>query len=116
MKVATIIRARPQLIMASVVSNSFRATPSCATEIAVHTGQHYRASISAVFFSELGRAEPEKHLSIGSGTHAQQKGRMLQAGAKDLLAERPNCVLVNGDTNSTLAVDSARVRMIGPVG
>src|SRR5690349_3413584 len=98
MKIVTILGARPQFIKAWAVSDALARAG--ATEVLVHTGQHYDESLSGRFFSELGLAPPAHHLGVGSGSHGQQTGRMLEAVEGALLAERPDWVLVYGDTNS----------------
>lgn len=103
MKLLTVIGARPQFIKASIVSTTLRECGAAIREIVVHTGQHYDPSMSAVFFSELGMKEPDYNLNVGSGLHGEQTGRMLSALEQVLLREQPDCVLVYGDTNSTLA-------------
>lgn len=103
MKIVTILGARPQFIKASVVTAALRDSDAGISEVVVHTGQHYDASMSSIFFTELGMPEPQYHLGIGSGTHGKQTGRMLAAVEEVLITERPDCVLVYGDTNSTLA-------------
>ena len=104
MKIVTIIGARPQFIKASVVSRAIEEDPDGAIkEVLLHTGQHYDENMSKVFFNELGIKEPEYNLAIGSGPHGAQTGRMLGAIEEVLIKEAPDCVLVYGDTNSTLA-------------
>ena len=76
---------------------------SRVTEILVHTGQHYDHKMSQVFFDQLEIPEPNYHLEIGSGSHGDQTGRMLAVIEKVLLEEKPDAVLVYGDTISTLA-------------
>lgn len=100
MKIVTIVGARPQFIKAAAVSRLLRQQ---ATEILVHTGQHYDPNMSAVFFDELEIPAPEYHLGVGSGSHAAQTGEMLVCIEDVLLKETPDWVLVYGDTNSTLA-------------
>jgi len=102
MKVVTIVGARPQFIKAAIVSLRLREQPG-VTEVLVHTGQHYDADMSDVFFEELEIAPPEHSLGIGGGSHATQTARMLEALEPVLLNESPDLVLVYGDTNSTLA-------------
>ncbi|MGH8283363.1 MAG: non-hydrolyzing UDP-N-acetylglucosamine 2-epimerase [Gammaproteobacteria bacterium] len=102
MKILTILGARPQFIKAAAVSRALRQAKSCQ-EILVHTGQHYDYGMSEVFFRELEIQEPAYNLGVGSGNHGIQTGRMLVGIEEVLLKERPDWVLVYGDTNSTLA-------------
>lgn len=113
MKVITIVGARPQFIKAAVVSRILRSTEG--QEILVHTGQHYDQNMSDVFFEELEIAKPDYYLSVGSGSHGLQTGRMLEAIEEVLLKEEPNWVLVYGDTNSTLAGALAAAKLHIPV-
>lgn len=114
MKVLAVVGARPQFIKATAVSRVLRATPGCR-EVLVHTGQHYDYNMSRVFFEELEIPEPDYHLGIGSGSHGEQTGRMLQAIERVVLEEKPDWVLVYGDTNSTLAGALAAVKLHIPV-
>ncbi len=109
MKIATIVGARPQFIKAASVSLALRQTG--ITEVLIHTGQHYDAMMSDVFFQELGLPVPDHHLGIGSGSHGAQTGAMLGAVEAVLMQERPDWVLVYGDTNSTLAGALATAKM-----
>jgi UDP-GlcNAc3NAcA epimerase len=102
MRVVSIVGARPQFIKAAVVSRALRALPGVVERL-VHTGQHYDANMSAVFFDELAIPAPDCDLGIGSGPHGAQTGRMLAAIEDVLVADPPDWVLVYGDTNSTLA-------------
>jgi UDP-GlcNAc3NAcA epimerase len=96
------------------VSRVLRATPGFA-EILVHTGQHYDDNMSEVFFREMEIPPAERNLGIGSGSHGAQTGRMLEALEAAIVAERPDWVLVYGDTNSTLAGTLAAVKLHVPV-
>lgn len=114
MKIVTIVGARPQFIKAAAVSQVMRAVPG-VREVLVHTGQHYDENMSGVFFRELEIPEPDYNLGVGSGSHGEQTGRMLEAIEKVLLKEKPEWVLVYGDTNSTLAGALAAVKLHMPV-
>jgi len=100
MRVVTVVGARPQFVKASVVSRALRVRHE---EVLVHTGQHYDATMSDLFFRELDLPQPDRHLGVGSGSHGEQTGRMLAAVERTLLETKPDLVLVYGDTNSTLA-------------
>ncbi len=112
MKVVSIVGARPQFIKAAAVSRVLR---SAHTEVLLHTGQHYDDDMSAIFFRELEIPEPEYNLGVGSGSHGWQTGQMLTEIEKVLLDERPDWVLVYGDTNSTLAGALAASKLHIPV-
>lgn len=114
MKVLTVLGARPQFIKASVVSAALNAHAGMS-EVVVHTGQHFDANMSDVFFSELGMASPAYQLDIHGGHHGEMTGRMLQAIESVLLQEKPDAVLVYGDTNSTLAGALAAAKLHIPV-
>ena len=101
MKVLTVVGARPQFIKAAPGSQALAAAGH--HEVLVHTGQHYDPLMSDVFFSELGLRAPDHALHVGSAAHGAQTGRMLEAIEQVLLDERPDALLVYGDTNSTLA-------------
>jgi UDP-GlcNAc3NAcA epimerase len=113
MKIVTILGARPQFIKAAPVSQAFQAA-GC-DEFILHTGQHYDAALSQVFFDELGLPSPRANLEVGSGTHAQQTGQMLAGIEAVLIEEKPDWALVYGDTNSTLAGALAAVKLHIPV-
>ncbi len=113
-KIVTVLGARPQLIKASVVSHTIAQTPDL-TEVLVHTGQHFDANMSEVFFAELGMAKPDYFLDIHGGGHGAITGRMLEQVEKVLLTEKPDAVLVYGDTNSTLAGALAAAKLQIPV-
>jgi UDP-GlcNAc3NAcA epimerase len=112
MRVITVIGNRPQFVKAAAVSSRLREQ---GEEITVHTGQHYDAELSQVFFDELRLPPPEHLLGIGGGTNTSQTARML-AALEPLIADtRPDAVLVYGDTNSTLAGALAAVQAGVPV-
>lgn len=114
MRIVTVLGARPQFIKASVVSAQI-ARHSMIDEIVIHTGQHFDTNMSAVFFSELGMADPKYHLGIHGGHHGAMTARMLEGIEQILLDEKPDAVLVYGDTNSTLAGALAAVKLHIPV-
>ncbi|MBL4745120.1 MAG: UDP-N-acetylglucosamine 2-epimerase (non-hydrolyzing) [Flavobacteriaceae bacterium] len=101
-KIVTILGARPQFIKGAVLS---RELAKCATitEVIIHTGQHYDANMSAVFFEEMGIPTPKYHLNINGLSHGAMTGQMLTEIEQVLLLEKPEAVVVFGDTNSTLA-------------
>jgi len=112
--IVTVLGARPQFIKASVVSHAL-AREGGLREVLVHTGQHFDANMSDVFFDELGIAAPAHHLGIHGGPHGAMTGRMLAEVEQVLIDERPDAVLVYGDTNSTLAGALAAVKLHIPV-
>jgi len=113
MRILTVIGARPQFIKAGPVSAALRKLG--VKEVIVHTGQHYDRSMSQVFFDELGLPSPDIHLGIGSGSHGAQTGAMLAALDSVICTHGPDCVLIYGDTNSTLAGALAAVKLHVPV-
>ena len=114
---ATIVGARPQFIKAATVSRVLRQADYVreAEEVLVHTGQHYDENMSKVFFDELDIPPPRYNLEISGGRHGEMTGRMLAAVEDVLLLERPDGVLVYGDTNSTLAGALAAAKLHIPV-
>jgi len=120
-KITTVVGARPQFIKAAAVSraiadhlNQTSGEPVLCERI-VHTGQHYDPGMSQVFFDELRIPPPAVNLEVGSGSHGHQTGRMLERLEEDLLAARPDWVLIYGDTNSTLAGALASAKLHIPV-
>jgi len=113
-KIVTVLGARPQFIKASVVSHAMRQSGQLQ-EVLVHTGQHFDANMSDVFFEELGMNKPDHFLDIHGGGHGAMTGRMLEQVEKVLLAEKSDAVLVYGDTNSTLAGALAAAKLHIPV-
>jgi UDP-GlcNAc3NAcA epimerase len=115
MVIITVIGARPQFIKAAVVSRALLEHRPDLREIIVHTGQHYDANMSDVFFDELNIPRPSHHLGIGGGSHGQNTGRMIEAIESVFLKEKPDLVLVYGDTDSTLAGALSAVKLHIPV-
>lgn len=113
-RIVTVLGARPQFIKASVVSHAMQASGQLH-EVLVHTGQHFDANMSDVFFAELGMRKPDHRLDIHGGGHGAMTGRMLEQVERLLLAEKPDTVLVYGDTNSTLAGALAAAKLHIPV-
>ena len=119
MKIATIIGARPQFIKAGAVHRAIEASNKRRKRIQdiwVHTGQHYDHLMNQVFFKELRLPKPDYHLGVGSGSHAKQTGLMLERIERVLEKEKPDAVIVYGDTNSTLAGALAAAKLNIPVG
>jgi UDP-GlcNAc3NAcA epimerase len=111
-RILTVVGNRPQFIKAAAVSGPLRERHE---EILVHTGQHYDDSLSRVFFTELGLERPDRELAVGGGSNTSQTARMLAALEPLLADERPDAVLVYGDTNSTLAGALAAAQASIPV-
>lgn len=112
-KIVTIVGARPQFIKAATVSRSF--AKNGVHEVLVHTGQHYDADMSDVFFEQMEIPRPAYHLGVGGGRHGAMTGRQLEKIEDVLLAEQPDWLLVYGDTNSTLAGALAAAKLHIPV-
>jgi UDP-GlcNAc3NAcA epimerase len=114
-KIFTVIGARPQFIKAAVVSRALGQLGQDLKEVLVHTGQHYDSNMSDVFFDELDIPRPDHHLGVGGGTHGQNTGRMLEKLEALMQVEKPDWVLVYGDTDSTLAGALAASKLHIPV-
>lgn len=115
-KIVTIIGARPQIIKAAALSRAIKQHYSKSIqEIIVHTGQHYDENMSQVFFTELGIPAPHYNLNAGSGSHGKQTAAMLVGIEEILLNEKPNGIVLYGDTNSTLAGAIAASKIHIPV-
>lgn len=118
MKIVTVVGARPQFIKAAVVSRvigEYIERGENLREVIVHTGQHYDANMSDVFFQEMHIPRPQYNLGLGGGLHGAMTGRMLEGIENILLQEKPDIVLVYGDTNSTLAGALASAKLHIPV-
>lgn len=114
MRILTVVGARPQFIKAATVSRVLRDMPD-VQELLVHTGQHHDANMSDVFFQTMDIPRPAHHLGISGGGHGQMTGRMLEGLERVVLAEKPDWMLVYGDTNSTLAAALAASKLHLPI-
>lgn len=116
MKVMTVVGARPQFVKAAAISRVIGDLFSDEVEeVLVHTGQHFDANMSKVFFEELEIPKPKHNLKISGGSHGEMTGRMLEAIEKVILSEKPDWLLIYGDTNSTLASALAAAKLYVPV-
>ncbi len=113
MRIASVVGARPQFIKAAMVGAALREAGH--VELLIHTGQHFDANMSDVFFEELDLPAPSVNLGVGSGSHADQTAAMLTRIEAYLVAERPDLLMVFGDTNSTLAGSLAAAKLGIPV-
>jgi UDP-N-acetylglucosamine 2-epimerase (non-hydrolysing)/UDP-GlcNAc3NAcA epimerase len=112
MRVLTVVGNRPQFVKAAAVSGHLRER---AAETLVHTGQHYDRELSAVFFDELGLPPPDHRLEVGPGTHAEQTAATMERLEPLAVAERPDAMLVYGDTNATLAAALVAAKLTIPL-
>ncbi|MDR0971885.1 MAG: UDP-N-acetylglucosamine 2-epimerase (non-hydrolyzing) [Bacteroidales bacterium] len=115
-KILTIIGARPQIIKSSAISRAIKTHFSeVFSEVVLHTGQHYDENMSDVFFSELEIPYPKYNLKVGSLSHGEQTAKMIEGIEEVLVKEKPQGVIIYGDTNSTLAGAIAASKMLIPV-
>jgi UDP-GlcNAc3NAcA epimerase len=114
MKICSVIGARPQFVKAGVVSRAL-LSESGLQEVLVHTGQHYDFNMSEVFFREFNLPAPAYNLGVGSGRHGAQTARMIEGLEDIFLHERPDLVLIYGDTNSTMAAAVAAAKLHVPI-
>src|SRR5579863_2845589 len=115
LKLVLVVGARPNFMKAAPILFELRRHPGEFRCILVHTGQHYDAKMSDVFFHDLDLPAPDKFLGVGSGTHAVQTAQTMLAFEPVLLAERPDWVIVVGDVNSTIACALVAVKLGIPV-
>lgn len=112
-KIATVVGARPQFVKAAVVSRALQEAG--VEEVLIHTGQHFDANMSSIFFDQLAIPAPKYNLGIGGGSHAQNTGRSMEAIEALIQDESPDAVLVYGDTDSTLAGSLAASKLVVPI-
>jgi UDP-N-acetylglucosamine 2-epimerase (non-hydrolysing) len=112
LKVINVVGARPNLMKIAPIVEAMNLQPTFE-QVLVHTGQHYDAKMSQIFFDDLGIPEPDIYLNVGSGTHAEQTARVMVSFEKVLLEKLPNVVVVVGDVNSTMAcaITAAKLRI-----
>ena len=114
MKIITVLGARPQFIKAAMVSEKLAAIDSFS-EVIIHTGQHFDQNMSDIFFNEMGLPKPDYNLNINQMSHGQMTAKMIEKIEPILMDEKPNGVLVYGDTNSTLAGSLTAAKLHIPV-
>jgi UDP-N-acetylglucosamine 2-epimerase (non-hydrolysing) len=115
MKIILVVAARPNFMKVAPLLRAMNLHGDCITPVLVHTGQHYDASMSDAFFQDLGLPEPNFHLGIGSGSHAEQTGQTMMTFERVLQAQCPHLVLVVGDVNATLACAVTAVKLHIPI-
>ena len=103
MKIINVVGARPNFMKMAPIIEAMNHYPDRIEHLLVHTGQHYDAKMSKAFFDDLGMTKPDIDLGVGSGTHAEQTGRIMVAFEKVCLEQKPDLVIVVGDVNSTMA-------------
>ncbi len=113
-KIHLIAGARPNFMKIAPLYHELSAQPWCKP-VVVHTGQHYSPNMSDVFFADLGLPPPDHHLEVGSGSHAEQTAAVMVAYEKLCLSEQPDCVVVVGDVNSTIACALTAKKLCLPV-
>jgi UDP-N-acetylglucosamine 2-epimerase (non-hydrolysing) len=113
-RIHLIAAARPNFMKVAPLYHALVAAPEFSVEL-VHTGQHYDANMSDAFFDDLGLPDPHFHLGVGSGTHAEQTGSTMIEYEKVCVAEQPDCVIVVGDVNATVAVAMVCAKLGVPV-
>jgi UDP-N-acetylglucosamine 2-epimerase (non-hydrolysing) len=115
-KIVSVVGTRPNFMKTAPVAAELQRRPDAFEHTLVHTGQHYDASMSTVFFEELGVGEPDHMLNVGSGSHAQQTARVMERLEPLLLDIEPDVLLVPGDVNSTLAAALVASKLRIPIG
>ncbi|HRH39788.1 MAG TPA: UDP-N-acetylglucosamine 2-epimerase, partial [Flavobacteriales bacterium] len=111
LRILSVIGARPQIIKAAAISRAIEQRRDGLAHTILHTGQHYDAGMSQVFFEELGIPSADIQLGVGSGTHGRMTARMMESIEEVLLRKEHDIVLLYGDTNSTLAGAIAAVKL-----
>ncbi len=115
-KIVTVIGARPQIIKAAALSRAIKKKfADKIKEIIIHTGQHYDDNMSQVFFDELEVPKPDFNLNVRLASHGEQTAAMISGIEKIILAEKPDCIVIYGDTNSTLAAAIAAAKIYVPI-
>lgn len=116
LKILNIVGARPQIIKSAAISRAISEKfQDKITDIILHTGQHYDQNMSSIFFDELNIPKPQYNLNIGSASHGKQTAEMIKGIEEVILKEKPDCVVVYGDTNSTLAAAVAASKLHFPI-
>ncbi|HRS54693.1 MAG TPA: UDP-N-acetylglucosamine 2-epimerase, partial [Bacteroidales bacterium] len=115
-KILVVIGTRPQIIKAAALSRAIKNDfKNLISEKILHTGQHYDQNMSEIFINELELPLPDYNLNIGSNTHGSQTGKMIEGIEKILLQDRPDAIVLFGDTNSTLAGSIAASKLNIPI-